>query len=165
MQENSGVPGAQRRRHSQGGWASGAPDARVATAPHETRGSSGITEGVRCAERRSLMTSSDPAQFGWPEWRPPSMLVSSTTSSSDYHLWFMLSFDYCVLWLPHILFMLTTLIYDFMLEHRVHISVYYMHIFCMHIGKIIPWFMLFVITIKNQIKSFMYINARFLCLP
>jgi hypothetical protein len=28
--------------------------------------------------------------------------------------------------------------YDFMLEHGVRISVYCMHIFCMHIGKTIP---------------------------
>jgi hypothetical protein len=40
-------------------------DVRVAT--HEARGSSGVTEGARCAQRRSHMTSSDPAQFGRPE--------------------------------------------------------------------------------------------------
>jgi hypothetical protein len=37
--------------------------------------------------------------------------------------------------------------------------------FCMHIGKTIPWFMLFIVGIKNQIKSFMFITARFLHLP
>jgi hypothetical protein len=39
-------------------------DVRVATATHEALGSSGVTEGARCAQRRSRMTSSDPAQFG-----------------------------------------------------------------------------------------------------
>jgi hypothetical protein len=42
-------------------------DVRVATATHEARGSSDVTEGARCAQRRSRMTSSDPAQFGRPE--------------------------------------------------------------------------------------------------
>jgi hypothetical protein len=37
------------------------PDVRVATVPHEARGSSGVTEGARCTQRRSRMTSSDPA--------------------------------------------------------------------------------------------------------
>jgi hypothetical protein len=32
----------------------------------------------------------------------------------------------------------------------------------MHIEKDIPWFMLFIINIKNQIKSLMFVIARFL---
>jgi hypothetical protein len=40
------------------------PNGRVATAPHEARGSSDIMEGARCAPRRSRVTSSNPAQFG-----------------------------------------------------------------------------------------------------
>jgi hypothetical protein len=48
-----------------------------------------------------------------------------------------------------------------MLEHGVRISVCCMHIFCMHIGKAIPRFMLFIIIIKNQIKSLTFVNARF----
>lgn len=40
---------------------------RVVTATHEARGSSGVTEGARCDQLRSRMTSSDPVQFGWPE--------------------------------------------------------------------------------------------------
>jgi hypothetical protein len=47
-----------------------------------------------------------------------------------------MSFDYCVLCLLHALFTLKP--YDFMLEHGVRISVYCMHIFCIHIGKTIP---------------------------
>jgi hypothetical protein len=43
------------------------PDVRVATTPHEARGLRGVTEGVRCAQRRSRVTSSDTAQFGLPE--------------------------------------------------------------------------------------------------
>jgi hypothetical protein len=42
-------------------------DVRVATATHEARGLSGVTEGARCAQRRPRMISSDPAQFGRPE--------------------------------------------------------------------------------------------------
>jgi hypothetical protein len=42
-------------------------DVRVAMATHEARGSSDVTEGARCVQRRSRMTSSDPAQFGWLE--------------------------------------------------------------------------------------------------
>jgi hypothetical protein len=43
------------------------PDVQVATVPHEARGSSVVTEGTRCGQRRSRVTSSDPAQFGRPE--------------------------------------------------------------------------------------------------
>ena len=43
------------------------PDVRVATASHEARGSSGVMEGARCAQRRSRVTSFDPAQFGWSD--------------------------------------------------------------------------------------------------
>ena len=42
-------------------------DVRVVMATHEAQGSSGVTEGVRCTQQRSHKTSSDPAQFGWPE--------------------------------------------------------------------------------------------------
>jgi hypothetical protein len=38
-----------------------------------------------------------------------------------------------------------------MLEQGVHILVYCMHIFCMHIRKAIFCFVLFIINIKNQI--------------
>jgi hypothetical protein len=51
---------------------------RVATATHEARW--------------SRVTSSDPAQFGRPEWRPTFVLVSSTTSSGHYLIWFVFSF-------------------------------------------------------------------------
>jgi hypothetical protein len=37
------------------------PNVRVATAPHETRGSSDVIEGARCVRRQSRVTSSDPA--------------------------------------------------------------------------------------------------------
>jgi hypothetical protein len=67
-------------------------DGRVATTTHEAWGSSGVTEGARCAQRRSRMTSSDPAQFGRPQWRHTSVLMSSTTSSGDYLLRFVFSF-------------------------------------------------------------------------
>jgi hypothetical protein len=63
---------------------------------------------VSAAAIAPCVTSSDPAQFERPEWWPPSVLVSSTMSSSDYLLWFMLSFDYCVLCVPHALFTLKT---------------------------------------------------------
>jgi hypothetical protein len=43
------------------------PDVRVETAPHEARGSSGVTKGTRCAQRQSRVTSSDPTQFGRPK--------------------------------------------------------------------------------------------------
>jgi hypothetical protein len=93
------------------------PDMRVATVPLEERGSSAHwrsedrapTKGARCAQRWSRVTSSDPAQFGWPKWWPPSILVSSTMSSSDYLLRFVLSFNYCDLCLPHALFTLKTI--------------------------------------------------------
>jgi hypothetical protein len=42
-------------------------DVRVAMAMHGARGSSGVMGGVRCAQRRSRVTSSNPAQFGQPE--------------------------------------------------------------------------------------------------
>jgi hypothetical protein len=61
-------------------------DVRVATATHEARGSSGVTEGARCMHRLSRVTSSDPAQFGRPKWRPTSVLVLSTTTSSGHYL-------------------------------------------------------------------------------
>jgi hypothetical protein len=67
-------------------------DVRVATATHEARGSSGVTEVARCTQRWSRVTSSDPAQFGRPEWRPTSVFVSSTTSSDDYLIRFVFSF-------------------------------------------------------------------------
>jgi hypothetical protein len=67
-------------------------DVRVTTATHEAWGSSGVTEGARCAQRRSRMTSFDPAQFGRPQWWHTSMLMSSTTSSGDYLLRFVFSF-------------------------------------------------------------------------
>ena len=44
------------------------------------------TEGARCKRRWSHVTSSDSVQFRCPNWRPPSNIVSSTVSSSDYLL-------------------------------------------------------------------------------
>jgi hypothetical protein len=165
VRASCGVPGAPRRVRGGGtpkaGEQAAPPNVREATVPHEARGSSGVMEGARCMQQWSRVTSSDPTQFGRPEWRPPSILVLSTTSSGNYLLRFVLSFDYCVLCLPHALF--TLKLYDFMLKHGVRILVYCMHILCMHIEKGIPWFMLFIITIK--IKSFMFVPARFLRLP
>jgi hypothetical protein len=90
VRASGGVPRAPRQRHFQGQQASGAP--RRVSSDGDARGSSGVTEGARCAQRWSCMTSSDSAQFGRPEWWPTSMLVSSTTSSGDYLLRFMFSF-------------------------------------------------------------------------
>jgi hypothetical protein len=97
VQASGTVPRAPRRRHS---WGGGAP--RRASSDDDAW-------GARCTQRRSHVTSSDLAQFGWPEWRPPCVLVLSTTSSSDYHLRFVLSFNYYVLCLSHALFTLKTI--------------------------------------------------------
>jgi hypothetical protein len=59
-------PGPRGGGTSKAGEQAAPLDVRVATATHEARGSSGVTEGA-CAQRRSRMTSSDPAQFGRPE--------------------------------------------------------------------------------------------------
>jgi hypothetical protein len=104
-------------------------DVRVATATHEARGSSGVTEGARCAQRRSRMTSSDPAQFGRPEWRHTSVIMSSTTSSGDYLLRFVCFFDYCVLCLPHVLFTLK-IVRFYALTRSLYISL--MHAYFLH---------------------------------
>jgi hypothetical protein len=71
MRASGGDPGAPRRARGGGTPKAGEQavplDVRVATVSHEARGSSDITEGVRCTQRRSRVTSSDPAQFGLPE--------------------------------------------------------------------------------------------------
>jgi hypothetical protein len=138
-------------------------DVRVAMAMHGARGSSGVMEGASARNddrawhppirRSSGGPSNDLHMCLYRRRRPP-----ATTSSDSCFL-----FDYCVLCLPHVLF--TLKMYDCMLEHGVRISVYCMHIFCIHIVKTIPWFMMFVITIKIQIKSFMFVNVRFVRLP
>jgi hypothetical protein len=61
--------------------------------------------GVRATVARDILRSS---VVRAPNWRPPFDLVSSTASSSDYLLQSVLCFDYCVLCLPHALFMLKT---------------------------------------------------------
>jgi hypothetical protein len=110
-------------------------DVRVATATHEAWGSSGVTEGARCAQRWSRMTSSDPAQFGRPQWRHTSVLMSSTTSSDDYLIQFIFSFRLlcfmpitCIIYAKNctILCLNTEFVYQFAAC-----------IFCMHIGKAI----------------------------
>jgi hypothetical protein len=106
VRASGGVSGPRGGGTSKAGEQAAPLNVRVAMATHEERGSSGVTEGTRCAQRRSRMTSSDPAQFGRPEWRPTYVLVSSTTSSGDYLLDSCFLFDYCVLCLPHILFTL-----------------------------------------------------------
>jgi hypothetical protein len=157
-------PRGPRRRHFQGGRASGAPDVRVAMAPHEAWSSSGVMEGVRCAQRRSCVISSDSAQFRagpsddiYPflchQQRP------SATTSSDR----VMSFDYCVLCLPHALFTLK-IVWFYAWTRNLYISlllVYFLHA---------HWkdnFLIYgvVITIKNQIKSLMFVTDRFLRLP
>jgi hypothetical protein len=52
-------PCAGKRRHFQDRRASGA--LRFASSDGDAQGSSGVTEGARCAQRQSRMTSSDPA--------------------------------------------------------------------------------------------------------
>jgi hypothetical protein len=110
---------------------------------------SGVTEGARCAQRWSLVTSSDPAQFERPDWRPTLVLVSSTTSSSHYLIQFV--FFRLLCFMPTACTVYTkncTILYlnmEFIYQFFACIS------FCMHIEKAIPWFMLFIIIIKNQI--------------
>jgi hypothetical protein len=70
-------------------------------------------------------------------------------------------FDYCVLCLPYTLFTLKTVRFYAWIRSS-YISLLHAY-FCRHIGKAIPWFMMFVITIK--IKSFMFVTTRFLRLP
>jgi hypothetical protein len=161
-------------------------DVRVATATHEAWGSSGVTEGTRCAQRRSRVTSSNPVQLGGPSndlhlclchWRHPPV----TNSSDSCFL-----FDYCVLCLPHILFMLKTvrfypwtrnsyisllhanskdnsLIYAVCNYHKKSNQIIYVrkcYLYVCH--KNVPNSRMFVIIIKNQINSPIFVNARFL---
>jgi hypothetical protein len=137
------------------------PDVRAATAPHEARGSSGV-HGRH--ELRVVMVARD---ILWSDavWAP-----QVTTS-----------LKFCVLngilrWLPPPIHVMTSII----VFYAYHMHYLYKnwrilclntefvhqftgcHICCVHIEKEIPWFMLFVITIKNQIKSLMFVTARFL---
>jgi hypothetical protein len=157
---------AGKRRHPRGpkaGEQAASPDVRVVTAPQEARGSSGVTEGTRCAQLRSRVTSSDPAHLWRPEWWPPSVLMSSMTSSSDYLLWFILYFDYCVLCLPHALLLLKNVRF-YAWRRSSYISL--LHAYFLHAH----WkdnSLIYAIRNyhKKQFKSFMFVIARFLRLP
>jgi hypothetical protein len=150
---------------------------------------SGVTECARCAQRWSRMTSSELAQFGGSSddlhlclchrRRPP-----ATTSSDSCFL-----FDYCVLCLPRILFTLKT-IWFYAWTRSSYISL--LHAYFLHahwkgnsliyvvrnyhkkqiiyvrkcqICTFVPNSRMFIIIIKNQIKSLMFVNVRFLRLP
>jgi hypothetical protein len=109
--------------------------------------------GVRSDDRAwhpPIRRSSD---FGRPELCLCRRRRSPATTSSD--LFFL--FDYCVLCLPHVLFTLKTVRF-YAWTRSLYISLLHAY-FCMHIVNAIPWFMLFIITIK--IKSFMFVNTRF----
>jgi hypothetical protein len=101
----SADPGALRQTRGGGtpkaGEQASPPDVRVAKAPHEARGSSGVTKGGRCEQQWLRMTSSDPTQFVRPEWRHPSVFVSPTTSSVDYFLRFVLCLSIIVFYAYH----------------------------------------------------------------
>jgi hypothetical protein len=85
-------PGPRGGDPSKAGEQAAPLDVRVATATHEAWGSSDVTEGARCEQWWSRVTSSDLAPFWWLEWRPTSVLVSSTMSSDNYLLRFVFSF-------------------------------------------------------------------------
>jgi hypothetical protein len=105
-------------------------DVRVTTVTHEARGSS---------ERRSLGGPSDDLHLCLCHRRHP----PATTFSDSCFL-----FDYCVLCLPHVLFTLK-IVQFYAWTWSSYISLLHAY-FLLHIGKAIPWFMLFVIIIKNQ---------------
>jgi hypothetical protein len=93
VRASGGVTEAPRRRHFQGRRASGAR--RRASSDVNTWGARferAASPKVRDACSWSRVTSSDPAQFRRPEWRPTFVLVSSTTSSGHYLLRFVFSF-------------------------------------------------------------------------
>jgi hypothetical protein len=145
VRASGGVPEAQRRRHFQGRRAN---DVRLRAS---SDGDAGGARFERAASRKARDARGDDRV-----WHPP-IRCSLGGPSGNLHLCLCYRrrppdttyfdscflFDYCVLCLPHVLFTLKT--YNFMLEHRDRISVYCMHIFCMHIGKAIPWFMMSVI--------------------
>jgi hypothetical protein len=93
VRASDGDPGAPRRARGGGapktGEQAAPPDVRVATSPHETRGSSGVAEGARCARgrawhlpirRSSGGPSDDLHPFLCPQHRPP----ATTCSDSCY---------------------------------------------------------------------------------
>jgi hypothetical protein len=154
VRASGGVPGAPRQWHFRGRRASSAPrrassDGDVWGARFE-RAASRKARGARSDDRawhppirRSLGDPSDDLHLCLCHRRRS----SATTSSDSCFL-----FDYCVLCLPHILFKLKTLrFYAWTWSSYI---ICCMYIFCMHIRKAIPWFMLFVIIIKNQIIYF-----------
>jgi hypothetical protein len=98
-------PGPRGGGTSKAGKQAAPLDVRVVMATHEAQGSSGITEGARCARRWSRVTSSDPARFGRLEWRHTYVLVSSTTSSDRCLLQFVFFFLIIVFYAYHMYYL------------------------------------------------------------
>jgi hypothetical protein len=165
VRASGGIPGAPRRRHFQGRRASGAP--RRASSDDDAWGArfelatSRKARGARSDNRawhppiqRSLGSPSDDLHLCLCHLRRP----PATTSSDSGFL-----FDYCVLCLPHVLFKLKT-VWFYAYSRSSYISL--LHAYFLHAN----WkgnSLIYAVRNyhKNQIKSLMFVNARFLNLP
>jgi hypothetical protein len=113
-------------------------DVRIATVTHEARGSSERRHERR--EMRATMIVRDILRSGafWVA-RVTTYICACVIDDVLRPLppSIRVFFSIIVFYAYH-MYYLRLKLYDFMLEHGVHISVYSMHIFCMHIGKAIP---------------------------
>jgi hypothetical protein len=146
---SGGVPELPRRRHFQGRRASGdVPEVPRRRHFQGRRASDGVPEvprrqhfeGRRASDDRRR-ASSDGDAWGATFERATSW--KARDAHSDDHAWHLpirRSFFSIIVFYAYHIYYLRQKLYDFILKHRVRISVY-----CMHIEKAIPWFMLFVI--------------------